>query len=56
MAKDYSRRTEFGIYLAKAIKDAKMTQYEFYSKAEIAKPYFYDIISGIIITGEIRIV
>lgn len=36
----------FGNYLRELIKEAGITQYIFYSKAEIAKPYFYEILSG----------
>lgn len=36
----------FGDLLRKLIKDAKLTQYQFYSAAKITKPYFYDILSG----------
>ena len=31
--------SEFGVYLAGAIKAAGMSQYEFYTQAEVAKPY-----------------
>ena len=37
---------EFGLFLKELIKDSGMTQYEFYSKVGIKKPYFYDILSG----------
>lgn len=40
------RKTEFGDYLKKLIKDAGMTQTEFYTQWGIKKPYFYDIIGG----------
>ena len=36
----------FGEYLRQLIKDAGMTQGEFYTKLGIRKPYFYDILSG----------
>ena len=36
----------FGDYLRKLIKDANMTQFEFYTALGIKKPYFYDILSG----------
>lgn len=36
----------FGNYLRKMIKQAGMTQLDFYTAVEIAKPYFYDILSG----------
>ena len=38
--------SEFGVYLAGAIKAAGMSQYEFYTQAEVAKPYFYEIMAG----------
>lgn len=34
------KKSEFGKYLAQLIKDAGMTQCDFYSEAEIARPYF----------------
>ena len=37
---------EFGNFLKSLIKDAGMTQCEFYSELGIKKPYFYDILSG----------
>lgn len=40
------QKTEFGEYLVTQIKSAKMSQEKFYSEAEIAKPYFYDILTG----------
>ena len=40
------KKSEFGKYLAQLIKDAGMTQCDFYSEAEIARPYFYDMLSG----------
>ena len=40
------QKTEFGEYLVAQIKSAKMSQEKFYSEAEIAKPYFYDILTG----------
>lgn len=36
----------FGEYLRHLIKDAGMTQVQFYMALGITKPYFYDIISG----------
>ena len=39
-------KLEFGEYLAQLIKDAGMSQFDFYSEAGIAKPYFYDMRSG----------
>lgn len=38
--------TEFGKLLKTLIKDAGMTQTQFYSELGIKKPYFYDILSG----------
>lgn len=46
MARERKKKSEFGEYLTQLIKDAGMSQFEFYSEAEIAKPYFYDILSG----------
>ena len=46
MAREHKNRSDFGIYLAGAIKSAGMSQYDFYTKAEITKPYFYDIMAG----------
>ncbi len=46
MEKRHNKKSEFGEYLVQLIKDAGMTQYDFYSKAAIARPYFYDILSG----------
>ena len=37
---------EFGTFLKALIKNAGMTQYEFYSALGIKKPSFYDILSG----------
>lgn len=39
-------KSEFGVYLTTLIKQAGMTQTEFYTLWGIKKPYFYDIISG----------
>lgn len=41
-----NNKSHFGEMLVKLIKDAEMTQSEFYTKLGIRKPYFYDIISG----------
>ena len=41
-----SENISFGDYLKKLIKDAGMTQHEFYTAPGITKPYFYDILSG----------
>ena len=46
MAREARPRSDFGVYLAGVIKRAGISQYTFYSEAEIAKPYFYDIITG----------
>ena len=45
MARD-RKKSGFGSYLAELIKRAGMTQFEFFSEVGIAKPYFYDILSG----------
>lgn len=36
----------FGEYLKQLIKEAGMSQCEFYTMLGIKKPYFYDIVSG----------
>ena len=36
----------FGDYLRAMIKQAKMSQAQFYTAVKITKPYFYDILSG----------
>lgn len=36
----------FGALLRRLIKNAGITQSEFYERAEIKKPYFYDILRG----------
>jgi predicted transcriptional regulator len=46
MAQKRKPKSEFGKQLTELIKAAEMSQYDFYSEAKIAKPYFYDIISG----------
>lgn len=46
MARERKVKSEFGEYLARLIKDAGMTQFEFFSEADIARPYFYDMLSG----------
>ena len=38
--------SRFGTYLKELIKTAGMTQFQFYTKLGIKKPYFYDIVSG----------
>ena len=39
-------RAAFGDYLRAMIKQAKMSQAQFYTAVKITKPYFYDILSG----------
>ena len=39
-------KTEFGDYLVLQIKEAKMSQEEFYNEVGIKKPYFYDILTA----------
>lgn len=46
MARGRKIKSEFGVYLVQAIKDANMIQEEFYTAAGITKPYFYDILTG----------
>lgn len=46
MARERKKKSEFGEYLAKLIRDAGMSQFDFYTEAGIAKPYFYDMLSG----------
>ena len=41
-----SENISFGDYLKTLIKDAGMTQHEFYTALGIKKPYFYDILSA----------
>ena len=43
-----NKKSEYGKLLTKIIKEKNMTQAEFYNKLGIKKPYFYDIIGGII--------
>lgn len=38
--------TRFGEYLKQLIKEAGLTQTDFYTQLGIKKPYFYDIVSG----------
>ena len=40
------QRSEFGQYLIDAIQHAHFSQRAFYEQVGIAKPYFYEIISG----------
>lgn len=46
MAKERKKKSAFGEYLAQLIKDARMSQTDFYNKVGITKPYFYDMLSG----------
>ena len=46
MARERKMKSNFGEYLAKLIKDAGMSQFDYYCEAGITKPYFYDILSG----------
>ena len=39
-------KSEFGNLLVELIKEANISQREFYEKVGITKPYFYDILSG----------
>lgn len=39
-------KSPYGQLLVKLIEKAKLTQSEFYTKLNITKPYFYDIVSG----------
>lgn len=41
-----NEKEAFGAFLRRLIKDAGITQSEFYERAEITKPYFYDILRG----------
>ena len=40
------QKTAFGEYLVEQIKEAKMSQEEFYNAVEIKKPYFYDLLTS----------
>jgi len=46
MARTFRNKSSFGEYLTQLIKDAGISQFDFYSEAGIAKPYFYDMMSG----------
>lgn len=46
MAVERKKKSDFGEYLTKLIKEAGLSQYDFYSEVGIAKPYFYDMLSG----------
>ena len=46
MARERKGKSEFGAFLVNAIKEATMVQSDFYMAVGIAKPYFYDILSG----------
>jgi len=39
-------KTPFGEFLVSEIKKATMSQEEFYKAVDIAKPYFYDLLTG----------
>lgn len=39
-------KTSFGKYLVDEIRQAGMSQEEFYTTVKIAKPYFYDLLTG----------
>ena len=40
------QKTAFGEYLVEQIKEAQMSQEEFYNSVGIKKPYFYDLLTG----------
>lgn len=40
------KKSDFGELLAQLIKNADMSQFDFYAEAGITKPYFYDMLSG----------
>ena len=40
------QKTAFGTYLVEQIKEAKMSQEEFYNAVGIKKPYFYDLLTS----------
>lgn len=40
------QKTDFGEFLVKEIKDANMSQEEFYNAVGIKKPYFYDLLTA----------
>ena len=46
MALKRHEKTEFGSYLVQLIKDAGISQEEYYKEAGITKPYFYDILKN----------
>ena len=46
MSRTTVSRSEFGQYLVDAIQRAHLSQCAFYMDVGIAKPYFYEIISG----------
>lgn len=46
MPRDRKEKTEFGVYLVKAISDADMSQADFIAEVGIARPYFYDILKN----------
>lgn len=40
------KKTEFGEYLVKSIRESGLSQAEFISKVGIARPYFYDMLKN----------
>lgn len=46
MSRRRRERSEFGRFLAELIAQAQMAQADFYTSAQIAKPYFYDMLTG----------
>ena len=40
------QKTEFGVFLVEQIKNAKMSQEEFYNAVGIKKPYFYNLLTS----------
>mgnify|MGYP002514270819 CR=1 FL=1 len=40
------QKTAFGKYLVEQIREADMSQEEFYNKVGIRKPYFYDLLTS----------
>ena len=46
MSRKRRKKSNFGEYLTQLIKDAGMSQFDYYSEVGITKPYFYDILSG----------
>ncbi len=46
MTRERKKKSEFGESLTQMIKEADMSQYDFYNEVGITKPYFYDMLSG----------